>query len=234
MNKSAELDIIFDEDSGSKLSGRGEGDFIFNSDYSGNFNIKGEFTTDFGKYHYKNFGFVERVFEIKKGANIIWDGNPLDAKMDFDAIYEVPGGANPAILLDNPSFNKKIPTEVKIHLEGKLLKPDDPVFEINFPNTSGTAESELNYRLTDPQIRQLQALSLLSQGIFINEVGVSMQGITNNLYQKASDVFSNLLGADNEKLKIGVNYLQGDKSAILDVATEDRLGFTLSTKIRSN
>jgi len=58
-----------------------------------------------------------------------------------------------------------------------------------------------------------------------------MQGITNNLYQKASDVFSNLLGADNEKLKIGVNYLQGDKSAILDVATEDRLGFTLSTKI---
>ena len=113
---------------------------------------------------------------------------------------------NPAILLDNPSFNKKIPTEVKIHLEGKLLKPDDPVFEINFPNTSGTAESELNYRLTDPQIRQLQSLSLLSQGIFINEVGVSMQGITNNLYQKASDVFTNLLGDDNEKLKIGVNY----------------------------
>ena len=31
--------------------------------------------------------------------------------------------------------------------------------------------------------------------------------------------------------KIGVNYLQGDKSTILDVATEDRLGFTLSTKI---
>ena len=58
-----------------------------------------------------------------------------------------------------------------------------------------------------------------------------MQGITNNLYQKASDVFTNLLGDNNEKLKIGVNYLQGDKSALLDVATEDRLGFTLSTKI---
>ncbi len=98
-------------------------------------------------------------------------------------------------------------------------------------NESKTSVIELNYRLTDPQIRQLQALSLLSQGIFINEVGVSMQGITNNLYQKASDVFSNLLGTDNEKLQIGVNYLQGDKSAILDVATEDRLGFTLSTKI---
>ena len=58
-----------------------------------------------------------------------------------------------------------------------------------------------------------------------------MQGITNNLYQKASDVISNLIGEDDDKLKVGIDYLQGDKSALLDIATEDRLGFTLSTKI---
>ena len=231
VNNLAEIEIVLDKDSGSSLIGRGEGKLIMEADTDGKFNIWGDFTASEGLYNFKNIGLIDKKLVLSSGGSIVWDGNPLDAKMDFDAIYEVPGGANPAILLDNPSFNKKIPTEVKIHLEGKLLKPDDPVFEINFPNTSGTAESELNYRLTDPQIRQLQALSLLSQGIFINEVGVSMQGITNNLYQKASDVFSNLLGADNEKLKIGVNYLQGDKSAILDVATEDRLGFTLSTKI---
>jgi hypothetical protein len=134
-------------------------------------------------------------------------------------------------LLDNPSFNKKIPTEVLIRLEGNLLKPDNPVFEINFPNTSGIVASEINYRLADPQRSQLQALSLLSQGIFINEVSVSMEGITNNLYQKASDIFSDLIGEENDKLKVGIDYLQGDKSVLLDIATEDRLGFTLSTKI---
>jgi len=58
-----------------------------------------------------------------------------------------------------------------------------------------------------------------------------MQGITNNLYQKASDIVSNLIGEENDKLKVGIDYLQGDKSALLDIATEDRLGFTLSTKI---
>ena len=118
-----------------------------------------------------------------------------------------------------------------IQLQGNLLKPDDPLFEIQFPNTSGTVASEINYRLADPQRRQLQALSLLSQGIFINEVSVSMEGITNNLYQKASDIFSSLLNEDNNKLQIGVDYLQGDKSALLDIATADRLGFTLSTKL---
>ena len=91
--------------------------------------------------------------------------------------------------------------------------------------------SEINYRLADPQRSQLQAISLLSQGIFINEVSVSMQGITNNLYQKASDIVSNLISEENDKLKVGIDYLQGDKSALLDIATEDRLGFTLSTQI---
>ncbi len=118
-----------------------------------------------------------------------------------------------------------------IRLQGNLLKPDDPIFEIDFPNTSGTVASEINYRLADPQRSQLQAISLLSQGIFINEVSVSMQGITNNLYQKASDIISDLIGEENDKLKVGIDYLQGDKSALLDIATEDRLGFTLSTKI---
>jgi hypothetical protein len=151
--------------------------------------------------------------------------------MDLEAVYSVPGGANPALLLDNPNFNKSIPTEVLIRLQGNLLKPEDPVFEIGFPNTSGTVASEINYRLADPQRSQLQAISLLSQGIFINEVSVSMQGITNNLYQKASDIVSNLIGEENDKLKVGIDYLQGDKSALLDIATEDRLGFTLSTKI---
>ena len=112
-----------------------------------------------------------------------------------------------------------------------MLKPEDPVFQINFPNTSGIVASEINYRLADPQRSQLQALSLLSQGIFINEVSVSMQGITNNLYQKASDVISNLIGEEDDKLKVGIDYLQGDKSALIDIATEDRLGFTLSTQI---
>ena len=58
-----------------------------------------------------------------------------------------------------------------------------------------------------------------------------MQGITNNLYQKASDVISNLIGEEDDKLKVGIDYLRGDKSALIDIATEDRLGFTLSTQL---
>lgn len=227
----ASIEIVIDQETGSSLSGRGAGNLFMEINTNGKFNMWGDFITYEGTYNFKNLGLIDKKFNVKPGGTIVWEGNPLEAQMDLEAVYTVPGGANPALLLDNPNFNRKIPTEVLIRLQGNLLKPDDPIFEIEFPNTSGIVASEINYRLADPQRSQLQAISLLSQGIFINEVSVSMQGITNNLYQKASDIVSNLIGEDNDKLKVGIDYLQGDKSALLDIATEDRLGFTLSTKI---
>jgi len=135
------------------------------------------------------------------------------------------------LLVDNPNFNRKIPTNVGIQLRGNLIKPDDPIFDISFPNTTGIVVSEINYRLADQERRQLQAISLLSQGIFISDVSVSFQGITNNLYEKASDVFSTLLGSNEGKLNVGLNYLQGEENPAFDLRTEDRIGLTLSTQI---
>ena len=231
INNNAEIKVVIDKESGSFLSGHGAGNILMEIDTNGKFNMWGDFITYDGTYNFKNLSVIDKKFNLKQGGTIVWEGDPLGAQMDLEAIYKVPGGANPAILLDNPNFNRKIPTEVLIKLQGNLLKPDDPVFEIDFPNTSAVVNSEINYRLADPQISQLQAISLLSQGIFINEVSVSVQGITNNLYEKASDLFSNLMGDDQGKLQVGLNYLQGDKSGTLDINSEDRLGLTLSTQI---
>jgi hypothetical protein len=231
VKNNAEIKVVIDKESGSFLSGHGAGNILMEIDTNGKFNMWGDFITYDGIYNFKNLSVIDKKFNLKQGGTIVWEGDPLGAQMDLEAVYQVPGGANPAILLDNPNFNRKIPTEVLIRLQGNLLKPDDPIFEIDFPNTSAVVTSEINYRLADPQISQLQAISLLSQGIFINEVSVSVQGITNNLYEKASDLFSNLMGDDEGKLQVGLNYLQGDKSRVLDINSEDRLGLTLSTQI---
>ena len=231
INKNALVEIVIDQSSGSYLNGKGVGNLLMESNTNGKFNIWGDFTTSDGIYNFKNLGLLDKKFNLKEGGTIVWDGDPFGAQMDLNALYQVPGGANPAILLDNPNFNKKIPTEVGIHLQGNLLKPDNPIFEIFFPNTSTALVSEINYRLADPQISQLQSISLLSQGIFINEIGLSVEGITNNLYEKASDIFTSMIGDNDEKLKVGINYLQGDRNSELDIYSEDRLGVTLSTQV---
>ena len=231
INNDASVEIVVDRSSGSYLSGRGYGKLLMEINTKGKFNMWGDFTTTDGIYNFKNLGLLDKKFNLEPGGTIVWDGNPLEAQMNLNALYEVPGGANPAILLDNPNFNKKIPTELGINLQGNLLKPDNPIFEIFFPNTSGTVVSEINYRLADSQRRQLQAISLLSQGIFINEVSFSVEGITNNLFEKASDMFTSIIGDKDEKLKVGINYLQGDRNSDLDIFSEDRLGLTLSTQV---
>ena len=231
IDNNADIEITIDTENGSYLSGKGLGNLLMEIDTDGKFNIYGDFSTTEGIYNFKNLAVIDKKFNVKSGGTIVWDGDPLQAQMDIEATYEVPGGSNPALLLDNPNFNKKIPTDVQINLKGDLVKPDNPDFEIFFPNTSSTVTSEINYKLIDQEVRQLQAISLLSQGVFINEVSVSIEGLTNNIYEKVSDVFSEILGGNQGPLKVGLNYLQGDKSKILDIKTEDRFGVTLSTKI---
>jgi hypothetical protein len=231
INNSADIEITIDRETGSYISGNGNGNLFMEIDSEGKFNMFGDFTTKEGIYNFRNLALIDKKFQLKEGGSIIWDGEPLGAQMNIQATYNVPGGANPALLLDNPNFNKKIPTDVEINLTGDLTKPDSPDFEIFFPNTSSTVTSEINYKLNDSEIRQLQAISLLTQGIFINEVSVSIEGVTNNIYEKVSEVFSDILGGSQGPLEVGLNYLQGDKSDILDIKTEDRFGVTLSTKI---
>ena len=231
IDNNAQVDITIDQETGSYISGIGNGNLFMEIDSDGKFNIYGDYITTEGEYNFKDLALIDKKFKLKDGGIIVWDGEPLGAQMDILATYEVPGGSNPALLLDNPNFNKKIPTNVEIKLTGNLTKPNSPDFEIYFPNTSSTVTSEINYKLNDPEVRQLQAISLLTQGIFINEVSVSIEGITNNIYEKVSDIFSDLLGGSEGPLKVGLNYLQGDKSDILDIKTEDRFGVTLSTEI---
>ena len=213
VNRNAKVEIVVDQSSGSTLSGRGAGNILIETNIDGKFNIWGDFIAYEGIYNFKNLGLIDKKFAVEQGGTIVWEGDPLEAQLNIEATYQVPGGANPALLVDNPNFNRKIPTNVGIQLVGNLIKPDDPVFDISFPNTTGIVVSEINYRLADQQRRQLQAISLLSQGIFISDVSVSFQGITNNLYEKASDVFSTLLGSNQGKLNVGLNYLTLNRSA---------------------
>lgn len=231
VNRNAEVEIVVDQSSGSTLSGRGSGNIFIETNIDGKFNIWGDFIAYEGVYNFKNLGLIDKKFAVEQGGTIVWEGDPLEAQLNIGATYQVPGGANPALLVDNPNFNRKIPTNVGIQLRGNLIKPDDPIFDISFPNTTGIVVSEINYRLADQERRQLQAISLLSQGIFISDVSVSFQGITNNLYEKASDVFSTLLGSNEGKLNVGLNYLQGEENPAFDLRTEDRIGLTLSTQI---
>ncbi len=232
VTKDAEIEIVVDKQTGSSLKGRGFGNLLMEINTNGKFNMWGDFLTDTGEYNFKYGGVISKKFIVQPGGSIRWEGDPYDALVDITAVYRLPNGANPSVLLGSTGFTRKIPTEVSIKLEGKLLRPEDQQFDINFPNTSGTVVSELRYRLADDQIRQLNALSLLAQGTFLPDNSFAF---TNALGYTASETISSYINSifnnDDGKVKLGVNYDIGDPASENQSATQDRLGVTLSTQI---
>jgi hypothetical protein len=223
----AEVEIVVDKKAGSSIKGSGFGSLLMEINTNGKFNMYGDFITYKGEYNFKYRGIINKKFTLKPDGTITWDGDPFKAQLNVEAVYELP--ANPDVLLDAPAYNRKIPVEVGIRLTGDLMQPE-PVFNITFPKTQGVAESELDFLLSDDDRRRLQALSLLSQGRFVNSVNVNQNALTGNLIETATGIFNDALSGDgNNKIDVGVNYSQADRSQNLE--TSDQLGLTVSSQI---
>lgn len=225
----AEVEIVVDTKTGSSLKGTGVGILFIEINTNGKFNMYGDFVVVTGEFHYKFGGIIDKTFRVKPGGNITWERDPLAAQLNMEAIYSL--NANPAPLLDNPGYTRRIPTDVVVRLTGEL---ESPVIDwrIDFPGTNSIVKSELEYRLQDPTIAERNALFLLAQGSFVNEqTGINQQAVTGNLLQSASGLLNSVLAGDNDKLNLGLSYEQGILDKSTDIQTENRIGVTLSTQI---
>ncbi|UJH92914.1 translocation/assembly module TamB [Antarcticibacterium sp. 1MA-6-2] len=222
----AEVEVVIDQTSGSTLRGRGAGSMLIEINTNGKFNMWGDFVVYEGVYNFKYAGLVQKIFRVKPGGNITWNGSPTQAELDVSAVYDVT--ANPAVLLENPSLNRKIPVEVVILLQGQIAQPE-LTFDVEFPNASSAVRSELEYRMNDRASRELQALFLVTQGSFYSEMAIGQNAITGNLVERASSIVNDIFADEDGKFQVGVNYVQGDRTP--DQQTVDRFGLTLSTQI---
>ncbi|PIF30429.1 uncharacterized protein DUF490 [Flavobacterium sp. 9] len=205
----AEVEVILDRNSGHGMKGKGYGSLLFKINTLGKFNMWGDFQAYEGTYNFKYGGLIDKKFSVKKGGSITWEGNPMKAQLNLEAVYKT--SANPAVLLDNTSsFNKKVPVEVVIGLRGDLTSPE-PNFDIQFPSVSNVLKSEIQYKLDDKDIRQTQALYLLSTGSFMSTDGFSQGDLSGTLTETASSLLGGIIKSDNDKVNIDLNYISADK-----------------------
>ncbi|WP_082960116.1 translocation/assembly module TamB domain-containing protein [Maribacter hydrothermalis] len=225
----AEVEIVTDTKTGSSLKGTGEGIILIQINTNGKFEMYGDFVVVTGEYNYKFGGIIDKKFKVEPGGTINWDQKPLEAILAMEAVYSL--NANPAPLLDDPRFTRRIPTDVIIRLTGELQSPTID-FGIDFPGTSSIVQSELEYRLQDPTVEEKNAIFLLAQGTFVNaQSGINQQAITGNLVQSASGILNSILSGGNDKFNLGLSYEQGILDRSADIETDDRIGVTVSTQI---
>jgi hypothetical protein len=227
INDKAEVEVVVDPVNNSKLKGRGAGTLLIRINTLGAFNMWGEFTVIEGTYDFRYGGLIQKVIDVVPGGNINWDGTPERARLNLTAKYSTT--ANPSILLDNPTVNRKIPVEVLVDLTGELIQPEID-FRIEFPKASSIVRNELEYKLQNAEEREKQALFLVSSGSFVNDdfTGTGAFG-ANLLVDRVSNIVNEIFADQDSKFKVGLNYETGDRTPTQQTA--DRFGITLSTQI---
>ena len=223
LTEEAEVEIIIDKNSGHSLKGRGRGGLLVEINTNGKFNMWGDFSVFEGVYNFAYGGLVQKEFIVQPGSTLAWNGDPLKAIMNMNAIYKTQ--ANPSPLLDNP-INRSIPVELNISLKGDLEQPV-PDFSFEFPNVNSTVKSELQYRLESAADRQDQALYLISTGSFSR--GLNELNFSGTISERLNGIISGIFNNGDSKLNFGVNYEAGQNRP--DFQTDDRVVATIQTQI---
>ena len=226
----AEIEVVVDKVNGSVLRGRGVGLLLIQLDTNGKFIMNGDFLATEGVFDFRYGGFINKEFILQQGGYISWDGDPAKASLDVAAIYRTQ--ANPSTLLETSTVNRKIPVNVIINLDGELLKPEI-TFDIEFPGAGSTVTSELEFLLQDRNAKELNAISLVSQGSFLSAARVNTAAAAvNNLLETTSSILSGILFNDDDSIfDVGIDLVQAERDPTLDVQSAGRVGVTLSTQI---
>ncbi len=225
INDNAEVEVVVDKVNNSTLKGRGAGTLLIRLDTKGKFNMWGEFTVIEGLYDFRYGGIIQKKIAVIPGGNINWDGEPDRARLSISAKYATQ--ANPSVLLDNPSFNRKIPVDVLVDLTGEIIQPELN-FNIDFPRTSSTVKSELEFKLQSNEEIEKQAIFLLTTGSFVNE-GMGGANFAGTLVDRVSDLVNGLFADEDGTFNVGIDYSQG--SRLPNQQTADRVGISLQSKI---
>ncbi|MFY0625721.1 MAG: translocation/assembly module TamB domain-containing protein [Reichenbachiella sp.] len=158
------IEMIFDIKSGDIIRGRGNGNLNLLINTDGDFSMLGDYSIEEGGYNFTLYNIINKEFEIKKGSNISWYGDPYGAILNIEANYNQLTSLYP--ILNNLTesqqsaveLRKKYPTRVDLKLTENLLTPNI-TFDINiddYPrqlsinnNTEGNSET---YALEDQVI----------------------------------------------------------------------------------
>ena len=183
IEKEAELTLVIDEGNGDYLSLVGEADLTGGIDPSGKTTLTGKYEFSQGAYE-MNFNMIRRKFDIQKGSNIVWNGEPTMANLNITAIYTVETA--PINLLGNQlgavsqtaknTYKQKIPFQTILKMNGELLKPEIK-FDIILPDGNygvssdivTASQAKLEQLRQDPAELNKQVFALLLLNRFIGE-----------------------------------------------------------------
>lgn len=226
----ADLSLIFDEEKGDIIKGRGRGNMKINITRGGEFEIFGDYEIESGQYLFTAPLIpIAKPFIVERGGRIVWTGDPVNATLNITAKYRTRTSVEPFISeylygsLDpqNNLARQNTEVDVELYLGGSLFNPDIR-FGLSFPNLTGElasfADSKLKLLQGNDQELNGQVLGLIVFNSFIQSNRVSdifgASGIQSAGINTLSDFLSSQLSMYITNI---INTMVGEGSVISGV-----------------
>jgi len=193
-NKNTELNFIVDPITGDRIVGRGSGDLRIKLDPDGKQEIFGNYVVDEGSYSFSYGDIVSKDFVVRPGGNVRFNGNPLDAVLDIDAVYNVYTTTyelikNEISIDDSEVSSAQRRTNVEVHLQlnGTLNEPaiklDIQVPDLQSSSLTSSIDRKLNELRSNPNELNSQVFGLLIFDSFLlsDNVSTGLGGVGSNI-----------------------------------------------------
>ena len=197
-----EMQLVIDPTVGDIIKGRGNGTFNMRIVPNSNiFDMYGDYTITEGSYLFTLQNIINKRFVINSGSTIQWTGDPLDARLNIDAVYSLKASLQPLLsstTLDN--VTRAVPVDCIINLTERLTAPT-VTFDIKVPNADTEIQNAVANLLNNQQSIATQFMYLLVSGSFYSDasttsnIGASASATTG--FELLSNQISNWLSSDD-------------------------------------
>ncbi len=232
ITKDAFGEVVIDQTSGSSLQGRVDGRLLVDIDKYFNIKMYGDLVVEEGLYNFKYGGVINKPFVVKKGGTVSWSGDPYKANLNIQAVHSVK--ANPKVLLENLSVNRKIDVDLVTQVTGELFESNQD-FKIDVPNVSSNVASELDFKLNiDENTKMRQFFSLLVSKSFFDEnsgEGSTSNVLSNTTSELISSAITDIFNNDDNKLQVNFGYTAGETSDVENLTIDNQIDIGVATEI---
>lgn len=230
--------LVIDPTVGSALKGRGNGMLNLHiNPGNGIFNMYGDYTLIEGSFLFSLQNIITKKFIIESGSMIQWTGEPVDARLDINAVYKLKTSLQPLLNTVTASSDddqsgsrisdRSVPVDCKIHIGGRLSNPQLD-FSVVVPVTDIETQAAVASVLNTQEAQAQQFISLVALGTFSNSgsanIGAS-SGVATGL-EMLTNQLTNWFSTDD--YWIILNYRAGSEM------TGDEVDFGFSTNLINN
>ncbi|MDE7421603.1 MAG: translocation/assembly module TamB [Muribaculaceae bacterium] len=236
VTNAALVTLVMDPKAGDNITARGQG--ALQMDYnlaSNDLRMIGTYVLDEGNYNFTLQDIIIKNFNIRKGSQIKFDGDPMKAILDITATYRVNTNLtdlDKSFSTDKELNRTNVPVDAVLLVDGPMTNPDI-TFDIELPTLTSDVERKVKSLVSTNDMMSRQIIYLLALNRFYTPEYTGGQSNGSEWSSVASSTISsqlsNILSQMTDKLDVAPSF-RSDKGDFTDMEFD----LALSSRLLNN